>query len=299
MSKELILGIVSVTSVVIFFLFLYIVFRAPRVSRKDAAIFKNNLDPRMKKLLRVFGPDMLGVAPKQSKKNTDKIKYYLTRSGNPWDLTTTSFYALRLTLGAIGLFAGTLIGVLSWVAFEQPLISVAAIVLSFVFGWHYPTSYHIQVGNRRERDFIRELPEAIDLLSLALSGGNFTLINGIKEIIPYLSDGPLKDEFTQVVRDNNSGMSVSLALTGMANRAPTEGIQAFVKALNNASKLDVEMISILEARAEESRKELNDEADKRIAALPVKVMMLLSPASGICVGGVAIAPAIFQILDTF
>ena len=89
------------------------------------------------------------------------------------------------------------------------------------------------------------------------------------------------------------------ALNDFEKRVPTEGIRAFVKALNNANKLSVSMIDILENRARASRAEREAEIEMRIQKLPTKVMAILMPASLISIMAVALAPAVALLAQFF
>ena len=74
-------------------------------------------------------------------------------------------------------------------------------------------------------------------------------------------------------------------------------VDIVVKALNNANKLSVSVVEILRARAFASRKELETEIEKRVTGLPVKVMLVLSPASAASIIIIAISPSISAIMN--
>ena len=291
---------ISFCIVAIFVLLFVLLFKSPE-SKTYYMSATSDLDPNLKKMLRVFGPDVLGLIPKERIKKASKdeeLELLLRRAGNPWNLTPSEFYLLKCVLLTIGALVGLLLG--AFVSFAlSPLIGVPMGVFLPILGWLYPNSTYEKIANKRDMEFKKKLPEAIDLLIMALSGGNFTLINGIEEIIPHMEESPIKDEFKTIIRDTESGMSVSEALENFAERVPTDGIKSFVRSLINANRLSVDMTTILEARAVESRKELRDEAEKRIAALPNKVMGVLSPASAISIMIIAIAPFAYLLMQFF
>lgn len=254
----------------------------------------------IQKLVKLFGSDLMTLVPNGMTKrqvNNDYIESIIRRSGNPWHVTPHEFFVIRITLAFVGALAGLAFGLLVGNATEKTALMVPlGIVLLALMGWMHPKSHYIKLTNEREMEFKKRLPEAIDLLVMALSGGGYTLANGIEEIIRYLEPSPVKEEFMRISQDVQSGVTMETALNGFAERVPTESIRAFVRALNNANKLSVSLVQILQARSEASRKELKVEAEKRIAFLPTKIMLVLSPASAIAVGTIAIAPSIFQII---
>lgn len=292
--------IMAVSIVAIIGLLFVLLFKTPEA--KDYYISSNNnLDPNMKKLIKIFGPDILGLtSTKRQAKMTkdDKLDLLMRRAGNPWNLTVAEFYLLKATLASLGLIIGLIVGFIIG-SLTNFILGIIIVVILPLIGWLYPTSTYENIANERDMAFKKALPEAIDLLIMAMSGGNFTLINGIREVIPHLPQTPIKDEFIMITQDVDAGMSVTQALENFALRAPTDGIKAFVKALINANKLSVDMTMILQARARESRKELRDEAEKRIAALPLKVMGVMSPGSAISITAIAIAPSIYFIVSIF
>mgnify|MGYP000712204694 CR=1 FL=1 len=65
---------------------------------------------------------------------------------------------------------------------------------------------------------------------------------------------------------------------------------------SNQAKCIPELL-ILKARAFASRKELETEIEKRVTGLPVKVMLVLSPASAAAIIIIAISPSISAIMN--
>ena len=105
----------------------------------------------------------------------------------------------------------------------------------------------------------------------------------------------IRKEFEQIVNELRSGVTMEQALLNFSDRAPTDGIKAFAKALNNANRLSVSMIDILKARSIESRRDLENEIDQRIATLDSRVTMVFSPVTAISLGIVVIAPTIWTL----
>lgn len=299
MEQNITLFILSLSFVGILVLLYILLFKTPTADNRYLPM-SENLDPGIKKIVKIFGPDIIALTPKEyfakAQKDT-KTELLIRKSGNPWDISVNEFYLIKMTLFGVGLLVGIGLAFLVsqimpiWIAILMPFIVA---LLAFL----YPNSYHEQLASKRELEFKKTLPEAIDLLRMALAGGNLTLINAIEAVTPHLDDSPIKEEFKQIKSDVDSGMSINGALINFSNRVPTFGIQSFVRALANANTKSVDMRLILESRSKESRKEINAEAEKAIAILPQKTMIVLGPASAFAVIMIAAAPAVNVLLQT-
>lgn len=281
--------------IMVFFGILFVFFFKVPDSQNYYLPVSSNLDPNLQKLLKVFGPEILGIVPKNLKKKLTKneeLDLLIKKSGNPWNVTVEELLLLRLTLTVLGVILGFIFG--SLLGFlVHPLLGVTiGLLLPFV-GWIYTTSEYKELAKKRDKAFLKDLPQAIDLLTMALSGGNYTLINGIKETLPHLKeDSPIKTEFETILLEVNAGSTLSQALENFAERVPTPGVQSFTRALINANKKSVDMTEILKHRAKESRKELRAEAETKISALPDKVMGILSPVALFSIGIMLIMPIV-------
>ena len=271
--------LISVGITLLFAGLFYFFFKMPD-SQNYYIPVSSDLDPNLQKLLKVFGPEILGLTPDGMKKKltrNEELDLLIKKSGNPWNVTVEELLLLRLTLtilgGVLGFLLGSLLAVL-----VHPILGISiGLILPFI-GWIYTTSEYKELAKKRDKAFLKDLPQAIDLLTMALSGGNYTLINGIKETIPHMDDeSPVKKEFKTIVTEVESGSTLTQSLESFAERVPTPGVQSFTRALVNANKKSVDMTEILKHRAKESRKELRAEAESKIKALPDKVMGILSP----------------------
>lgn len=300
MTQSANLLLVSISIVSILCLVIMLLFKTPG-SNNYYIPLSGDIDPSIRKLVKVFGPDIVALSPsvlKKSKTKTEEIELLITKSGNPWGITATEFTLITATLFVLGIILGIILAALF--AFLVPNLLIIGIIIGFITPFCLsliPKAKYQSDSATREMEFKKNLPESIDLLIMALSGGNYTLINGIEEIIPHMEETVIKEEFVRITQDVESGMSVSESLRNMAERVPTEGIKAFVKALINANEQSVDLTEILKARARASRKELKDEAEKRIMKLPTKVMGVLSPTSALCVCAVAIAPSAYMLIQ--
>ena len=256
-----------------------------------------NLDPSVEKLMKMFGGDITSLVGterliQQAKKS--KTEELFRKSGNPWKLQIIEFIVLQYVLGCLGVFVGLLFGaLLSFIGLSQ--LGFLLIILLPILGFRYPSSTYHSIAKNKENQYKGQLPEAIDYLILALSGGGYSLPTAFEKVLNFMPNNLIRKEFEQIVNELRSGVTMEQALLNFSDRAPTDGIKAFAKALNNANRLSVSMIDILKARSIESRRDLENEIDQRIATLDSRVTMVFSPVTAVSLGIVVIAPTIWTL----
>lgn len=256
-----------------------------------------NLDPFVEKLMKMFGGDITSLVGterliQQAKKT--KTEELFRKSGNPWKLQIIEFIVLQYVLGCLGVFVGLLFGaLLSFIGLSQ--LGFLLIILLPILGFRYPSSTYHSIAKNKENQYKGQLPEAIDYLILALSGGGYSLPTAFEKVLDFMPNNLIRKEFEQIVNELRSGVTMEQALLNFSDRAPTDGIKAFAKALNNANRLSVSMIDILKARSIESRRDLENEIDQRIATLDSRVTMVFSPVTAVSLGIVVIAPTIWTL----
>lgn len=185
---------------------------------------------------------------------------------------------------------------ISFLGLPPVVFGLLVATLIFFLMFIYVDNTHTAIADSREKEFLVELPEAIDYLVMAISGGGYTLSSAFAEVIHYMKPSVVKDEFILIVNDLKAGKTLAAALDSFAYRAPSESVNSFSKALSNANTLSVSTVDILRARSKASRLDLNNEINKKIIVLPNKVNMWLSPSALLSLMMVVGAPAIFKLI---
>ena len=224
-----------------------------------------------------LGSDLYSALPAGSvkKRSRPRMASLVQRSGNPWNLTVDEFAFMRWVCGFIGAIAG----VAAWALLDIFDIHIpwwALIVGCTVFGFFIPQLKYKDQAKERDLAFKRQLPEALDLVIISLAGG-VTFVQALRESLPNMSDGVLKEEFAALVRNVDAGRSLDESLQHFANRAPNESIKTFVTAVRQANELNVPLADVLTARSEASRQDFFALIQTRTAILPTKMMVALVP----------------------
>lgn len=128
------------------------------------------------------------------------------------------YVAIRIGVAAI------LFGVVT-LASGSFLLGAAMLPLTYV-----ATRVFVRQRQKARLDaFERQLPEAIELVNSSLKAG-FGLLQGLENVAREMPR-PVKDEFSQIVRDISVGMQLEDALKAMNERVPSHDAHLLVTAI--------------------------------------------------------------------
>lgn len=256
------------------------------------------------KIANILGNEVYSILPenrnaKSRRKGRDRlsrVEVLFQRSANPWNLKPHDFTFFKIVFAFLGLVLGTVAGfAIQYVIDFLPWFVVSA--GGAFLGWIYPTSTYNSAAKARDLEFKRQLPEALDLIIISLTGGA-TFITAVRQSLENMQPGILRDEFREIVKTVDSGATLSQALDNFATRAPNDSITTFVKAVQEATELNVPINDVLKSRADASRKDFFALIHAKTATLSSRMMMALTPtlipAILICV----LAPAAFTLLNS-
>lgn len=266
-------GLASLLIGLAVFLVMYAIF-APRRANISAAAPESRGDDAFSRyvrpMLRNFIPQTPLAAAANNKKH-DKIRELLIRSGNPWNIRPEEFLGIQFLFATIGLFAGILMTVFN------PIVQIPGIVWLAGFplaGYLIPFSIHNTKKENRSKEVQKQLPEALDLLVITLaSGQNFEPALG--QVAPTLPKGLLKDELVKVNYELAAGRGMEESLLDFANRASSDEVEAFAKAVSQAQRLGSDVSETLENQATSARAAYESRIEKKISRLSSTMMIPL------------------------
>lgn len=273
-SGYMTLGFIIITAigagVSITFLIYYLFFSKNEVEDFTLSS-KNNLDKKLELGVNLLARDILDVLPKsvieKQRRNTQLDKLFV-KSGNPWNLNRIEFLLLQITLG-VGVFIAM---VFFSVLFSQGLVvSFGIVSVGTAIGYFYPVMFYMDEAKRREKAFLTSFPEALDLISMGMTGESSSLRVAVEQALPYMKKTPLRTEFERLVQAINSGKSETIALQEMAERAPTEATRGFIRSVNEANRLSAPMVSLLRTASKEARAELKLLIEQKLQKVKLKM----------------------------
>lgn len=193
------------------------------------------------------------------------LQSHLDYAGRPdasaLDAALRTKVLLALTGAAIGALFGAFAGAWFWLA--VPVLLVA--------GFWLPDLMIYNAGLRRTALIQRELPDAIELLSLCVQSG-MGFQAALAQVATF-QDGPVAEEFARVLREMQLGQSRQTALESLGRRSRQEDLSRFVTAVIQADRLGIAISGILTEQAAEMRSRRRDRARERAQKVPVKILL--------------------------
>ena len=232
------------------------------------------------------------LARREGAGTEDETRQRLIAAGLYTQSPRAFFAAQALTAGLLFLLwivAGRLAGVTT-------LLYILGMPVALLGGWRLPSFMLARRITQRYRQIDKRLPDLIDLLVVTVEAG-VGLVGSIRLAAERL-DGPLGDELRLTVHEQTIGASPEEALKGMARRADTPGVRAFVRAIIQGELLGVSISQILRNLSDDMRKKRKARAEEQAQKAPVKMLfplvLLIFPAMFV----VLLLPALISIKKT-
>jgi tight adherence protein C len=191
----------------------------------------------------------------------------LEMAGRPGNLTPADFGAVRLVaaavMGALGLLLGLLLG--------GTLYIVGALVLGIVFGYYLPVLWLKQKVDGRRAQIQKGLPDAMDLLVIAVDAGL-----GFDAALARVTDkykNALSDMFAKVLREVSLGRPRLEAMDEMGRSSGVDDLHNFIQAIIQSEQFGTGIGKILRIQADEMRRKRRQRAQEKAAQATLKMML--------------------------
>ncbi|HUF38380.1 MAG TPA: type II secretion system F family protein [Anaerolineales bacterium] len=218
-------------------------------------------------LARGFGEVALRFTPQNAVENTRRR---LEQAGNPRGLDPTIFWALRF----LGLGAGILMAGISFVAPEGSFLkgSTALFIAVFVsvLGFFLPELWLRSIIERRRKQILKALPDALDLLTICVEAGlGFDMA---MDRVQSKWENELSLIFARVLREMQLGKLRRDALKDMASRVNLTELSSFVAAVVQSEQLGVSMSNVLRVQSDAMRVKRRQLAEEEAQKAPIKML---------------------------
>lgn len=253
------------------------------------------LEPRFGS--RVLVPARAGLADLARKLTPSdwaaRTRHRLDLAGNPpaWDRERILAAKAAAALG-LGGAVGLLMLLQGRTAFALALGAGAG-----VLGFFLPELLLKNTAQKRTARMRRELPDAVDLLSISVESG-LAFDAALAQVASH-AEGPLGAELRRVLQEIQIGKGRSQALRDLASRTEIDEMRTFLGALVQAEALGIPIVDVLRVQAKEMRLKRSQRAEELAMKLPVKiifpVMLGIMPAILIVILG----PAVIRLVQTF
>jgi len=216
----------------------------------------------------------------------EKIQRKMISAGDPLGLTPDEFIALS----QISCLGGVIVLCIPF-GFTFFMILISALV-----GFFLPSIWLSDTVKKRKKSIIRELPDFLDILTLAVEAG-LDFGAGLRHVLEVSRTSPLVSEFRIMMQEMKLGTTRYAALKNLATRVDILEVNAFISALIQSDQLGVSLGTTLRIQSDQMRVKRIQQAEKAGAQASVKMlvplMLFIFPAIFVVIFG----PMVIRILN--
>lgn len=191
------------------------------------------------------------------------------------------------------LIGGITFGVLGSIVTHNTMMMTVGLII-FAVGFIGPDIWLNGKIRRRIDAMDRSLPDMLDLLTVSVEAG-LGFDAAVAKVCEKMS-GPLIDEMSLVAREIRIGETRRQALQNLGERAGSEDIQAFARAIVQAEELGTSLGRTLKVQADDMRVHRQLTAEEKAMKAPIKMLfptvLFIFPAMFIVILG----PAVMNIM---
>jgi tight adherence protein C len=224
----------------------------------------------------------------------ERIRKRLDVAGNPVGWTVERVQAGKV-IGAITMFLVSV--ALTQVIGPGFTVRLVWIVGATVVGWFGPNLYLYQKVYDRSNRMQRDLPDAIDLMTISVESG--LAFDAAVQQVARNTEGPLADEFSRVLREMQIGQGRAEALRGLAERTEVDDVKSFVTSMVQADSFGIPIANVLRIQSSEMRTKRRQRAEEKAQKVPVKITIPLIFCILPCLFIAVMGPAVIHIMDSF
>jgi tight adherence protein C len=201
-----------------------------------------------------------------------------------------------MEMQGIGLFLGALLGAVLGRLLGLGLSTVVGAVLVLALaGFWLPFLLVFNMGTRRQEEIRRDLPDALDLLTLSVEAG-LGFDAALAQVASSMP-GPLAREFTRMLQEIQMGQRRADGLRGLAARTTIPELRTLATSLVQAADLGIPIATVLREQAHQMRLRRRQYAEEQARKLPVKIVIPLVLCIFPALFIVIVGPGIIRIFD--
>ena len=219
----------------------------------------------MKPMLRGISNTIARLSPNR---NVAETRRRLEMAGRPYGWGPTEFMGMRGLAAAIGFVLPFALMTLTGAPWKNRLIF--PLILG-VLGYFGPILWLRGKIQRRQKEIIKALPDALDLLTVSVEAGL-----GFDAALAKVSekwDNELSRAFERVIHEIRIGKLRREALRDMAENMDVPDMTSFVAAVIQADQLGVSLAKILRIQSEQMRTKRRQRAAEKAHQAPIKMLI--------------------------
>ena len=152
-------------------------------------------------------------------------------------------------------------------------LAVMAFALFALLGAMLPMFWLSMQARARQRVILRSLPDSLDLLTITVEAG-LGLEGAFKQLVDK-QDGPLADEFRQMLREVGVGKTRRQALLDLADRIDLDDARSFMNAVIQSDELGTSLARVLRVQSQRLRVRQRQRVEQEARRAPVKMVFPL------------------------
>jgi tight adherence protein C len=197
------------------------------------------------------------------------IQKQLMMAGNT--MTLQSFVTFWAVI--FGMFFG--LGLLFFVVLPGNLL-IHKLIFMFMFagiGWLFPRMWLKGKVKARQKQVIKALPDAMDLITTCVEAG--LGLDAALARVAEKSGGPFAEELTRMLRDIAMGKLRREAMTELDERIGVEELSSFINSVIQAEQLGVGIAQVLRVQSDQLRTRRRQRAEQAAHEAPIKMLFPL------------------------
>jgi tight adherence protein C len=226
--------------------------------------------------------------------SADRVRRKLDLAGNPRDWSVDRVVSGKVigavSLAAVGLALSLVFGV------GVPM-RVLMTLGGLALGFFVPDLYLYHAAHERSERIQRDLPDAIDLLTISVEAG--LGFDAALQQVSRNTEGPLAEEFARVLREMQIGQGRSAALRALSDRTTVPELRSFVSAMVQADAFGIPVAQVLRVQSSEMRVKRRQRAETKAQQVPVKMTVPLIFCILPCLFIAVMGPAVISVMDGF
>jgi tight adherence protein C len=191
----------------------------------------------------------------------------LEMAGNPMQMDPAFFLALRFVFAVV--FGGLVFLVFALTG-RNWLQGLALSSLFMVIGFFFPNLWLGSRISRRQKNVFRAMPDALDLLTIAVEAG--LGFDAAMAKVHEKWDNDLALELGRVIQEIRLGKLRREALRDMADRLGVAEMTSFVAAVIQSEQLGVSMAKVLRIQSDQMRVRRRQMAEEEAHRAPIKMV---------------------------
>ncbi len=233
------------------------------------------------------------LAQRFTPQNTmEASRHKLELAGIAHKVKPAQFLGYRMAVAIVLGGASLMFVFASGLPFIQRLLVIA---VAFILGFSLPSVWVGSKISARQKEVIKALPDALDLLTICVEAG--LGFDAAMSKVAEKWDNELSVAFTRTVQEMQLGKLRREALRNMANSMDVPDMTSFVAAIIQADTLGVSMAKVMRIQSDTMRMKRRQRAEEKARQAPVKMMFPLVFFIFPTIMIVLLGPAIIKIKD--